>query len=73
MKSKFKIEGLDCANCTNELERKIGKIEGIENVSINFLMQKMEIEYNEQDREEILQKVRKVIKKEEPYVNIKEI
>ena len=73
MKSKFKIEGLDCANCANELERKIGKIEGIENVSINFLMQKMEIEYNEQDREEILQKVRKVIKKEEPDVNIKEI
>ena len=73
MKSKFKIEGLDCANCANELERKIGKIEGIENVSINFLMQKMEIEYNEQDREEILQKVRKVIKKEEPDVSIKEI
>ena len=73
MKSKFKIEGLDCANCANELERKIGKIEGIENVSINFLMQKMEIEYNEQDREEILQKVRKIIKKEEPDVSIKEI
>ena len=73
MKSKDKIEGLDCAKCGNEVERKIGKIEGIENVSINFLMQKMEIEYNEQDREEILQKVRKVIKKEEPDVSIKEI
>ena len=73
MKTKFKIEGLDCANCANELERAIGKIEGIENASINFLMQKMEIEYKEENKEEILEKVKKVIKKEEPDVSIKEI
>ena len=73
MKSKFKIEGLDCANCANELENKLGKIEGIENVSINFLMQKMELEYKEENKEEILEKVKKVIKKEEPDVIIKEI
>ncbi len=73
MKSKFKIEGLDCANCANELENELGKIEGIENVSINFLMQKMELEYKEENKEEILEKVKKVIKKEEPDVIIKEI
>ena len=73
MKSKFKIEGLDCANCASELENKLGKIEGIENVSINFFMQKMELEYKEENKEEILEKVKKVIKKEEPDVSIKEI
>lgn len=73
MKSKFKIEGLDCANCASELENKLGKIEGIENVSINFFMQKMELEYKEENKEEILEKVKKVIKKEEPDVIIKEI
>ena len=73
MKTKFKIEGLDCANCASELENKLGKIEGIENVSINFFMQKMELEYKEENKEEILEKVKKVIKKEEPDVSIKEI
>ena len=29
MKSKFKIKGLDCANCASELERMLKKIEGI--------------------------------------------
>ena len=73
MKTKFKIEGLDCANCAIELENKLGKMEGIEDVSINFFLQKMELEYKEENKEEILEKVKKVIKKEEPDVSIKEI
>ena len=71
MKSKFKIKGLDCANCAKDLERTIEKIEGIQKVSINFITQKMELEYDE--KEEIIQKVKKVIKKEEPEVTIEEI
>ncbi len=71
MKSKFKIKGLDCANCAADLERTIEKIEGIQKVSINFITQKMELEYDE--KEEIIQKVKKVIKKEEPEVTIEEI
>ena len=73
MKARFKIEGLDCANCALELEEKIGKIEGISNANINFITQKMELEYNEELKEEILSNVKKVIKKEEPDVTIEEI
>ncbi len=73
MKSNFKVEGLDCANCAAELERTIGKIEGVKQVSINFMMQRMELEYDENNKEEIIGKVKKVIKKEEPDVEIEEI
>lgn len=73
MKSNFKIEGFDCANCAAHLERVIGKIEGVKRVSINFMMQRMELEYDENSREEILKKVKKAIKKEEPDVFIEEI
>lgn len=73
MISKFIILNLDCANCAAELERAIRKVNGIENVSISFMMQKMELEYDEERREEILQNVKKVIKKEEPDVKIEEI
>lgn len=73
MKSKFKIKGLDCANCAAELERAIQKLDGIESVSISFITQKMEIEYDEAKTEEIIQNVKKVIKKEEPDVTIEKV
>lgn len=73
MKSKFKINGLDCANCANELERAIQKLDGIKNANINFMAQKMELEYDEDIKEEIIIEVKKVIKKEEPDVTIEEV
>lgn len=73
MKSKFKIKGLDCANCAAELERAIQKIDGIESANISFMTEKMEVEYNEAIKEENIQKIKKVIKKEEPDVTIEEV
>lgn len=73
MKSKFKIKGLDCANCALELEREIEKIEGIMNVNIGFMAERMELEYDESKKDEILSKVKKVIKREEPDVEIEEM
>lgn len=73
MKSKFKIKGLDCANCASQLEREIQKIEGIESANISFMTQKMELEYDETRKEEIIQNVKKIIKKEEPDVTIEEV
>ena len=73
MKFNFKIEGLDCANCAAELERKIAKINEIESAVINFMTEKMILEFDENNKEEIMKKVQKVIKKEEPDVTIEEI
>ncbi len=73
MKSRFKIKGLDCANCASQLERAIQKLDEIENVNINFITQKMELEYDEKRKEDVIQKVKKIIKKEEPDVTIEEV
>ena len=73
MKSKFKIKGLDCANCAAELERAIQKIDGVESANISFMTERMELEYDETRKEEIMQNVKKVIKKEEPDCTFKEI
>lgn len=73
MKSKFKIKGLDCANCASQLERAIQKIDGIESANISFMTEKMELEYDETRREEIIKNIKKVIKKEEPDVTIEEM
>ncbi|MCI8471296.1 MAG: heavy metal transporter [Clostridia bacterium] len=73
MKYTFKIKGLDCANCATQLENAIQKIEGIDNASINFMMEKMIIECQEENKQEIMEKLKKTIKKEEPDVKIEEI
>ncbi len=73
MKSKFKIKGLDCANCAAGLERAIQNLDGVESANISFMTQKMELEYDETRKEEIIQNVKKVIKKEEPDVTIEEV
>ncbi|MCI8617206.1 MAG: heavy-metal-associated domain-containing protein [Clostridia bacterium] len=72
MKVKFKIKGLDCANCAAELERKIQKIEGITEASISFMTEKMIIECNDNEKDEIVEKIKKVVKKEEPDVVVEE-
>ena len=72
MKSKFQVRGLDCVNCAAEVERAIQKIDGVENVSISFMPQKMELEYDETRKDEIMKKIKKVIKREEPDMEIEE-
>ena len=73
MNIKFKIKGLDCANCAAELERALRKIEGIKNATISFMAERMGLEYGENNEEEIIKKVKKVIKREEPDVTIEKI
>ena len=72
MKSKFQVRGLDCVNCAAEVERAIQKIDGVENVSISFMTQKMELDYDETRKDEIMKKIKKVIKREEPDMEIEE-
>lgn len=73
MKVKFKIKGLDCANCAAELERAIQKIEGVDEASISFMTEKLIIEFNDNKKEEVIEQLKKVIKKEEPDVTIQEV
>ena len=72
-KYKFKIKNLDCANCANELESALQKIDIIENVSISFMTQKLFFECAEESKEQALEKIKKIIKKEEPDVVIEEV
>ena len=73
MKKTFRIKGIDCANCAAQLENAINKIEGVEKASISFMAERMVLEYDEQNAEEIMQKVKKLIKKEEPDAILEEI
>jgi cation transport ATPase len=69
---KFKIKGLDCANCAAELERAINKIEGVNEATISFMTEKLTIDCEENEKDEVMKKVQNVIKKEEPDCTIEE-
>lgn len=70
---KLKIEGLDCANCASTLESEISKIELINNVSISFMSQRLSFNCEESNYSEAIKLIKKVIKREEPDVNIEEL
>lgn len=70
MKKKYNIE-VDCANCANKMEAAAGKVEGIQSVSVNFMTQKMSVEFVEDaEPEAVMKKVLKVCRKVEPDCEI---
>ena len=66
MKKIYKLENLDCANCSAKMEDDIKKIPGIIHASVNFIRQTLTIEANENIFEEVVNKAVKVCKKIEP-------
>lgn len=68
MKKTYKIE-VDCANCANKMEQAAAKVNGIAGVSVNFLTQKMTVDFgNAEDTGEIaklMKEVRRQCKKVE--------
>ena len=49
MKKTLCIDGLDCAACAAELEEELSKIKGISSVSVSFVMQKIALEYADEE------------------------
>ncbi|NLZ38018.1 MAG: heavy metal transporter [Firmicutes bacterium] len=71
MKKRFILEGLDCANCAAKMEEAIGKLEGVKEVTVNFLTQKLVIVGEEEKMPAIVQAAERVIKKIEPNTTMK--
>lgn len=70
---KCNLRGLDCPNCAAQLEDAIQKIDGVENASVSFITGKLVFDCNEEQEKEIIKKVKKTIKKEEPDVEVEGI
>ena len=66
MKKKFKLTDLDCANCAAKMEDAIKKLDGGNDASVSFMMQKMTIDADDARFDEIMKEVVEVCKKVEP-------
>ena len=69
MEKTYKIE-VDCANCAAKMEDAIRKIDGVQDVSVNFMTQKLTLVCEEADLDGILKKAVTVCKKIEPDCTI---
>lgn len=70
MKKIFKLEGLGCAYCATKMEENIAKIEGVKNVTINFMTTKLTLEADENLFENIIEDTKKIINNIEPDVKM---
>ena len=70
MKKTFKLVDLDCANCAQKMEDAIKKIDGVEDATVSFIMQKMTVVADEAQFDDIMKKVVKVCKRVEPDCEI---
>lgn len=70
MKKVFKMEDLDCANCAAKMEAAINKIEGVQKATISFMAQKLTIEAEDAQFDQIIQQAAKACKKVEPDCRI---
>lgn len=70
MRKVYKMEDLDCANCAGLMQEEIGKISGVSKVNVNFLMQKMSIELEDDKIDEIMANAQRICKKIEPDCRI---
>ena len=66
MKKKFQLTDLDCANCAAKMEDAIKKLDGVNDASVSFMMQKMTIDADDARFDEIMKEVVEVCKKVEP-------
>ena len=70
MKKKFKLQELDCANCPAKMEEAIKKLDGVNDASVNFMMQNMTIDADDSKFDDIMKEVVTVCAKVEPDCKI---
>lgn len=70
MKKTFPLEDLDCANCAAKMERAVAAIDGVRNVSVSFIMQRMTVEADDDRFDEIMKEAAKKCRKIEPDCRI---
>ena len=66
MEYRYRVVGIDCADCAAELAEEIRKIEGVVDADIHFMQQKMFFACEEKNHSVIEQKVFDIIHDDEP-------
>ena len=66
MTKTFKMVDLDCANCARKMEDAIRKLDGVTEVHVNFLTQKMILKAEDGRFEEIVKEAVRCVRRVDP-------
>lgn len=70
MKKVFRMVDLDCANCAAKMEDAVRRIDGVSDVRISFLSQKMTLEAEDARFDEIARLAAKACKRVDDEVEV---
>ena len=70
MKKKFKLQDLDCANCAAKMEEAIKKLPGVHSATVSFMTQKLTIDAEDAQFDEIMKQVAAACARVEPDCKI---
>lgn len=73
MKAVLKLEGLDCANCAAKIENDVGKVPGVQEVSVSFMTQKMTLVADDDRMDAVIEEASRITKKVEGDVKVKRL
>ncbi|MCG8482643.1 MAG: cadmium-translocating P-type ATPase [Clostridia bacterium] len=72
VRKEFILEGLHCADCAEKIETKVKELDNVYKSALNFSIQTLSIEADKKNIDQIVDKIRKIVKHLEPDVNVKE-
>lgn len=70
MEKVFILEDLCCANCAAKIEHDAKNLEGVLFAGVNFMTQKLTVEYEASAEKDLVKKVKKIVKKYEPDIQV---
>lgn len=73
MKTIYLLEGLSCAHCANQIESAVSKLQGVQSAYVNFITQRLSIEYDPECQIEVEQSSERIVRKTEPGVRLKSL
>lgn len=72
VKREFLLNGLDCANCANKIERGVGKLSSVTACSVNFANSTLTLEAEEEQLALATEDLMKKVKALEPHIEVRE-
>ncbi|MCR5056058.1 MAG: heavy-metal-associated domain-containing protein [Clostridia bacterium] len=71
MKKYIKIEDLCCANCAAKIEKAVSKLDGVSKCTVNFMAEKMLLEYDESKNfDELFANIKEIANRIEPECSV---
>ena len=70
MRKMYKFDNVDCAHCAQKIQDAIKKIDGVRDCVLNFLAQKMVLEFDLADKQRVMEEIVKVARKTAPQFEL---